>query len=251
MKLAVGLALFVAASVAHAVPIITVNNQEITVRYKVELIETGGTTILSDSQAGSLFGPTASVSYDERFNFTDFGGEEHAVTANATFEEIAANSFSLDVEGDVYSIGFGGPFPEIQNANAEGRADLLVNFDVMGGDVDFSAGVFDEVFGPFMVLPPPTYDGSIATVSLFDETAGANVVDLIGGWGFTSTVTLLDGHNYTLAATAADFGPADEDTIVNFRFLGDVEIVPAPEPGTLALLSLGLVGMAARRKKKV
>ena len=250
MKLAVGFALFIAASVAQAVPTVVINHQDITVSYRVELIEAGGTTVLTDSALGSIFGPTASVGYDERFNLTDFGGEEHAVTANATFEELSPNSFALDVEGDVYSLGFGGPFPEIQNANAEGRVDVFLNFDITGGNVDFSAGVFDEVFGPFFVLPPPTWDGSIATVSLYDETMGVNVVDLIGGWGFEADVTLLDGHNYTLMATAADFGPDDEDTIVEFQFLGDVR-VKAPGPGTLALLALGLVGIAARRYKRV
>ena len=79
--------------------------------------------------------------------------------------------------------------------------------------------------------------GSQVFNSCAETTGSISAFDFVGGtWGWS--------HNIGRAGPGGSWG-------YSLVFDVDAPVSSVPEPGTLALLGLGLVGMAARRKKKV
>ncbi len=109
--------------------------------------------------------------------------------------------------------------------------------------------------------PPPWYDG-FAFGSTFNEPFGAGLTLLevrIAGLGPSATLASdaifrLDPADWTDVQGILVFLPAgatlpsEQIGIFDFR-LDSLRVTPVPEPGTLALLSVSLIGLALVRKR--
>lgn len=119
--------------------------------------------------------------------------------------------------------------------SASAETDLKLRFQVAEGDSSI------DLFA--------AYEGNApVSLSLFDETDGVSIASLApSSWGYESAegLTLHDSHVYTLTGSLYAFTPLSGDPSSNFgfRFADKLAISDVPEPGSLSLLLLGLIGM--------
>jgi hypothetical protein len=68
---------------------------------------------------------------------------------------------------------------------------------------------------------------------------------VVGDWSIYSNSFIADGNTATLT-----FSSIDRHLWTYGNFLDNVRVSAVPEPETLALLALGLIGLGATRKKQ-
>jgi len=168
---------------------------------------------------GDLAGGTGALAITSNINFTvDQAGDLDLVV----FQGWAAD---LGVTGTISS----NPFNASIAIEVNGASDtLLFNYFSFGGyqneDMTFADGWIRGILGPSVVV------GDVVT--LLSQEINLQATSLIS----SGTVFVGDAFGST------SFG---------LSLTSSEAVSSVPEPGTLALLGLGLVGMAARRKKKV
>ncbi len=134
---------------------------------------------------------------------------------------------------------------------------------VVGAGVEFSDGQFTPFFGP-------TFDFADDTITITHAQTGHSA-GTFNGYQFTDILSSISGisgvsvgsdstgffsgdlsriffdaDNIWINFESLNFGGQNNPTIVlNVQFAGDV-----PEPGIIALLGLGMAGLAASRRRK-
>lgn len=145
----------------------------------------------------------------------------------------------IEVDVRITGLGEGG-------APSVGAYDMDVDFDV--ASLSFSGVDFGTFLGDPLALPFPEV--------LTDFTVAGDVVDFAAVSLLSpSELDALQPSTFSLA-TLSFTGIAD--SVVTFEFVGEIRVDDAfgnklviPEPATLTLLGLGIVGIAYRRRKLI
>lgn len=91
------------------------------------------------------------------------------------------------------------------------------------------------------------YDGTNLNVSVQD---GSNAVQhLIANYGI-DIGSILGTNNAYVGFTGSTGSGYENQDILNWQFANTTQLANIPEPGSLALLGLGLAGFAVRRRRK-
>jgi len=108
---------------------------------------------------------------------------------------------------------------------------------------------FDFTAGPYALAFDAWIEGDAhAVASVWEHTTAQSVVD----FGPTPTTYVLDLSRYSNQTLAFAFEVStDRDTDEGAGHLDNVRIVEIPEPGTLMMLSFGLVTCAVRIRRSV
>jgi hypothetical protein len=106
------------------------------------------------------------------------------------------------------------------------------------------SAAFDVTGSDAIVHVLPTGEGaSLTTFSLTDLTTGASLLDGV------PYETLLDGHRYSVSYEVDRTGTACTRTCsAGGEFFFENAVIVVPEPGTLGLLGIALLGALVRRR---
>lgn len=210
-------------------------------------MEMGGTSILSFNLDGSpIEGPAFNPAYDIVFDYQVGGMASQDLTGdlNVTFDNL--------VTGRLYAIDRNGP----------GAADdvevNLATFGLNSGNCDIRAAV-SPVNGSVGVVSGQGSGCNLSLSALFEDNffADAQGIDLGQydelGYNVTvdyhATVSAIDGLYASYAHPNAVHHNGDENTqVFNVSHTADMSI-NVPEPTTLAILGLGLLGLAGARRR--
>lgn len=141
-------------------------------------------------------------------------------------------------------------------------APFTVSFNVTAnviGDVDGYVGIFVEAFDNYssytdLAVNDTPYAHSNVLDDNFDMVYGPNPNNPSNsGWFFAYTLAQISaiGGNDTLTAYFDFIGPTGAPAVVNMAAFagGNTTTAPVPEPATMLLFGLGLMGLAGVRRK--
>jgi hypothetical protein len=186
--------------------------------------------------------PTATVLADTGLQTQMQGG------ITVEFEEVALDT-SLNPGGVSFA------FALLTSNNPTSLSAALPGFSALVGGLPVSTSV--ESCDPFAVMSTPVTVCGEATGTAARSGAPGDVVTFsaIGSTPVSGPVTLYLSNVYGVFTNAPGFVDphvtvSDNGSIFTFNGIAPSGTKPAPEPGTLTLLALGLVGGALARRRR-
>ncbi|NOQ17582.1 MAG: PEP-CTERM sorting domain-containing protein, partial [Methyloprofundus sp.] len=167
------------------------------------------------------------------FGIDDLNGSFGSTPFTSTF----GNTYSLSGNGSIItSTGSG-----IQgNRNGASLIQFDVDFTAPVNAVGFD--VFDNDGGGMTLALTDSISGAITTFN-FNSVSGSNLTEFFG--------VVFDPTVFIASLLVGGTDPGGITTWDNFTTgVGQNAVVQAPEPSTLAILALGVIGVASRRLKK-
>jgi len=200
--------------------------------------------------AGSLAGMTGGSSVNS-FNGADFGASTDASRDNATFKVSIDNLTANTTAGNQFLFEFGGTGTGIAlwyNASNE------ITFAHKQGSTTYNEISFDvsSLFGEYIdIYASISLDDNLMSLFIGDEpnffSKQINASGNLGDWDGSNGGAF--GVNNGSFVSGAAFTSGGTST---FKYYHDtfVDVAAVPEPTTLAIFALGVMGLAARRFKK-
>ena len=183
-------------------------------------------------------------------------------TAGVEFTDISLSTSYTNSQsgGNVYNAntgtyGTGGLFPHLP-ATAPNQPGFLFDFKVLAGDITNGNPIFfNMLFGDYDVTPAIiefTFAGSKKQLSVSTQSNGPDDGLIQGAFAeldFNDVFT-WDGSDW-LGSVAVDF-IANNEPYTAFDYvelsLAPFQALPAPEPGSIILMLLGLTGLTQRKR---
>jgi hypothetical protein len=176
-------------------------------------------------------------SFEDSVVEIDGGNATRRLTASAT------GSFAMDTEsiGTALVVDGGGTVPGTANAELE----------YLGYSLNLGENFFFEINVDRVVGTPTLGIFLTNTTANITLTTGAELLASTNGYSVFFDVRQLSGYTSAFLNGVDDitvfFGDGDQDFFVEADY---IQFSPVPEPSTLAMLGLGVLGWMARRSRR-
>ena len=194
---------------------------------------------------------------------TDFGNSTLVGAANGTYVPGSPGYMHLAYTGpdDNAVVGAKGPFGTLNNLNMSFDYSNLIGDNGNGPYANFGVSansLWNGSAQEFMVIALSGNQLNGATpIHVWNVTAGANYAPVV--WG--STLASILGTTYNgidtfgnmqVMRAYADFGAATgSGAVVGSVDINSITVTPVPEPATIGLVAIGLLGALTIRGRKV
>ncbi len=192
------------------------------------------------------------------------GGIINSGSTGSAFTDISLST-SYDASsaaGNVYdantnTTGAGGAFPAGSSATVPNQPGFIFDFSVAVGDIAVGTGIFfNMLFGDYDVTPAQidfTFAGGADTASVSAQNNGPDdglIQAAFSTLAFADVFTLNGAGTHYNGYVGVNFdAPFEPYTAFDFVELSVTPISAVPEPGTIGLLLLSLLGLRARSRK--
>ena len=191
------------------------------------------------------------------------GSTVNAGSTGAQFTDISLSTSydNSSTAGNVYnantnSYGAGGTFPGGTSSSLPNQPGFVFDFSVAVGDITAGTGIFfNMLFGDYDVRPADidfTFAAGTGTSAVSAQNNGPDdglIQAAFATLAFADVFTLNGAGTHYNGYVEVDFdAPSEPYTAFDYVELS-VTALSVPEPGTTALLLLGLLGLRAREYK--
>jgi len=135
-------------------------------------------------------------------------------------------------------------------------ADLNVHVELGGITIwtDLDMYLSNGITTVQLLMSPDNDNSGLFNITFDDESLNSSPTsgDAVGSYQSYSALSAFDGQSINNTWTLSihdDYVPDEGDTLINFSITA-TEVTSVPEPTTLGIFALSLLGLASRRIKK-